>query len=94
MLPTTMSICGICGTWRSKELGCFKAQLTKGIKRCQEELSHQWSGSNTQQRRQQSRPGLKWWTLSTGNFDTPWLRIDSTQHVHDAIRVASRRNVS
>jgi hypothetical protein len=29
-----------------------------------------------------------------GNFDTAWLRTESTQDVHDAMRVASRRNVS
>jgi hypothetical protein len=38
--------------------------------------------------------GLKWWNLSTGNFDTAWLRTESTQHVHDAMRIASRTNVS
>jgi hypothetical protein len=54
LLPKTkkaaiMATCGICGAWRSKELGCFKAQLTKGAKRYQEELSRQLSSPGTQQ---------------------------------------------
>jgi hypothetical protein len=47
---------------------------------------------DTQQRRQQSRPGLRWWNPSTENFDMAWLKIESTSDVRDARPVASRRN--
>jgi hypothetical protein len=54
--------------------------------------SRQSTSQDTQQQRQQSRPGPKWWSLSTESFDMAWLRTESTTGVHDARPVASRRS--
>jgi hypothetical protein len=49
---------------------------------------------DTPQQRQQSRPGLKWWNLSTGNSDMAWLRTESTTNMHGAMHIISRRNAT
>jgi hypothetical protein len=62
------------------------------MKRRREEPYRRSNNPDTQQRRQQSRPELRWWNPSMENFDMASLRIESTSGVRDARLVASRRN--
>jgi hypothetical protein len=51
MCPTTMNICGTCGTLHSKESGCFKAPTSKTMRQRQGETSLQSSRLGTKQQR-------------------------------------------